>query len=99
MYINKQQIYFSERLYVHKSYIPNNTKGTISEYKGVLHCRDYDYEESTDSKTAFPFPETFFTRRMKMLIRPDSFTLYGKLGVARSALLNCCIRKWKLRND
>ena len=28
-----------------------------------------------------PLSEPFFTRRMKMLSRPDDFTLYGKLGV------------------
>ena len=28
-----------------------------------------------------PFSEAFFTRRMKMLSRPDGFLFYGKLGV------------------
>ena len=28
-----------------------------------------------------PFSERFFTRRIKMLSRPDGFMLYGKLGV------------------
>ena len=28
-----------------------------------------------------PLSEPFFTRRMKMLNRPDGFMLYGKLGV------------------
>ena len=28
-----------------------------------------------------PSSEPFFTRRMKMLSRPDGFMLYGKLGV------------------
>ena len=38
VYINNQQIYNSEGLYAHKSYISNNFKAVISEYKGVLHC-------------------------------------------------------------
>ena len=42
VYINKQQIYNSNGLYALKSYISNNFKGAISEYKGVLHCEGYD---------------------------------------------------------
>ena len=40
VYINNQQMYNSNGLYAHKSYISNNFKGAISEYKGVLHCED-----------------------------------------------------------
>ena len=46
--INNQQIHNSNGLYAHKSYISNNFKGATSEYKGVLHCEGYDYEEFTD---------------------------------------------------
>ena len=42
VYINNQQIYNSNGLYAHKSYISNNFKAVISEYKGVLHCESYD---------------------------------------------------------
>ena len=45
VYINNQQIYKSNGLYAHKSYISNNFKAAISGYKGVLHCEGYDYEE------------------------------------------------------
>ena len=38
VYINNQQIYTSNGLYAHKSYISNNFKAAISEYKRVLHC-------------------------------------------------------------
>ena len=48
VYINNQQIYKSNGLYAHKSYISSNFKGAISEYKGVLHCKGYDYEEFPD---------------------------------------------------
>ena len=68
-------------MYAHKSYISNNFKGAISEYKGVLHCEGYDYENISDEIMEAPLSEPFFTRRMKMLSRPDDFMLYGKLGV------------------
>ena len=81
VYINNQQIYKSNGLYAHKSYISNNFKRAISEYKGVLHCEVYDYEEFPDEIMEAPLSEPFFTRRMKMFSRPDGFMLYGKLGV------------------
>ena len=42
VYINNQQIYNSNGLYAHKSYISNNFKAATSENKGVLHCEGYD---------------------------------------------------------
>ena len=81
VYINNQQIYNSNGSYAHKSYISNNFKGAISEYKGVLHCEGYGYEEFPDEIMEAPLAEPFFLRRMKMLSRPDGFMLYGKLGV------------------
>ena len=48
VYINNQQIYNSNGLYAHKSYISNNFKAAISEYKGVLHCEGYDYEQDPE---------------------------------------------------
>ena len=80
VYINSQQIYKSNGLYPHKSYLSNNFKGAISEYKEVLHCEGYDYEEFPDEIMEAPLSEPFFTRSMKMLSRPDGFMLYGKLG-------------------
>ena len=81
VYINNQQTNNSNGLYAHNSYISNNFKGALSEYKGVLHCEGYDYEEFPDEIMEAPLSEPFFTRRMKMLSRPDGFMLYGKLGV------------------
>ena len=81
VYINNQKIYNSNGLYAHKSYISNNFKGAISENKGVLHCEGYDYEEFLDEIMEAPLSEPFFTKRMKMLSRPDGFMLYGNLGV------------------
>ena len=45
VYINNQQIYNTNGLYAHKSYISNNFKGAISEHMGILHWEGYDYEE------------------------------------------------------
>ena len=81
VYIKNQQIYKSDGLYGHKSYISNNFKGAISEYKGVLHCEGYDYEEFLDEIMEAPLSEPFFTKRRQTLSRPDGFMLYGKLGV------------------
>ena len=81
VYINNQQIYSSNGLYAQKSYISNNFKGTISEYKGVLHCDGYHYEEFPDEIMESTLSDHFFTRRMKILSRPDGFMLYGKLRV------------------
>ena len=81
VYINNQQIYNSNGLYAHKSFISNNFKGAISEYKGVLHSERHHYEEFRDENMEAPLFEPFFARIMKMLSRPDGFMLYGKLGV------------------
>ena len=81
VYINNQKIYNSNGLYANKSYISKNFRGAKSVYKGVLHCEGYDYEEFTDKNLELLLSEPFFTRRMKMLSRDDSFMLYGILGV------------------
>ena len=44
LYINSHQINKFNELYAQKSSISNNFKGTLSDYKGVLHCEGYDYE-------------------------------------------------------
>ena len=48
LYNNNQQIYNSNGLYAHKSYLFNNLKGTICGYMGVFNCEVYDYEEFLD---------------------------------------------------
>ena len=75
VYISNQQLYNSNGLYAHKSYISSNFKGPISEYKEVLHCEGYDFEEFPDGIMEAPLSEQFFTSRMKMLSRPDGFML------------------------
>ena len=80
VYINNQQIYNSNGIYAHKSYVSKNFKAAISEYKGVLYCEGYDYEQDPDDINN-PLSDPFFTRRMKLLSRPDGFMSYGKLGI------------------
>ena len=80
VYINNQQIYNSNGIYAHKSYISNNFKTAISENKGVLHCEGFDHEQDAEDINN-PLTDPFFTRRMELLSRPDGFLLYGKLGI------------------
>ena len=79
--INKQQNYNSIGLHANKSYISNNSKGGISDFKGILNSEVYNYEKLPDENMEAPLCESCFTTRMKMFGRPDGFTLYGKLGV------------------
>ena len=81
MYSNKKQDHNSNGLYAHKAYLSNNFKRAISEYRGVLHCEGYDFEEFPDEIMEAPLCEPSSTRRMKMPSRPDGFVSYGKLGV------------------
>ena len=80
VYINTQQIYNSNELYAHKSYILNNFKAAILEYKGVLPCEGYEYEQDLED-IKNPLPDPFFTRRMELLRKPDGFLLYSKVGI------------------
>ena len=80
VYINNQQIYNSNGLYAHKSDISNNFRGAITEYKGVLYCEGYDFDQDAQDITN-PLHDPFFARRMKLLSRPDGVMLYGILGI------------------
>ena len=80
VYINNQQIHNSNGLYAHKSYNSNNFEAPISEYKGDLHFEGYDYEQDPED-IANPLPDPFFTRRVKLLSRPDGLMLYGNFGI------------------
>ena len=55
LYINNHQIYISNGPYAHKSHIFNTFKSTLSDYKGVLHCEGYDYEEDPENLVEGPF--------------------------------------------
>ena len=61
-----------------------------SQYRGVLHCEGYDYEQDPVDINN-PLSDPFFTRRMKLLNIPGGFMLYGKKGIhffSTSELLN-----------
>ena len=60
VYINNQQVYNSNGLYALIFYLSNNFKGAIFEYKGVLHCESYDYEDFPDEIMKAPLSELFF---------------------------------------
>ena len=48
VYTNNQHNCNFNGLYAHKSYFSRNLKAAISEYKGVLHCEGYDYEQDPE---------------------------------------------------
>ena len=79
--MNDKQIYNSNGLYARKSYIFNKFKGAISEYKGVLHCEGYDFEKNPDDIHDSLLSAPFFSRRIKLLVGSDGYTLSGKPGV------------------
>ena len=80
VYINNQRICNSKELYSHKSYISKNFKGVISDYRRVLLCEGFDYEEVPDEIMEALLSEPFFTRIKKLLSKPNGFMLYGKLS-------------------
>ena len=45
-----------------------------------MRCEVYDYEQDPEG-IANPLPDPFFTKRMKLLSRPEGFMVYGKLGI------------------
>ena len=51
MYNNNEQIYISNSLYAHKTYLSNNIKAAISEYNADWHCEGYDYEQDPEDIT------------------------------------------------
>ena len=55
LYINNHQIYNSNGLYAHKSHISNNFKGTLTDYKTILHCEGCDYDEDPENLLEGPF--------------------------------------------
>ena len=91
VYINNQQIYNSNGLYAHQSYISNKFKAFISEYKGVLHCEGYDYEQDPEHISNHLL-DPFFTSRMKLLNDLTVSCCMANWGLSFSQLLNCSIQ-------
>ena len=79
--INNQQTHNSNGLYAHEIYISIKFMWANSEYKGVLHCEGYDYEDFPDEIKEAPLSEPFVTKKMKMLSRTDGIMSYGKVQV------------------
>ena len=50
-------------------------QGGISEYKGVMQCKVYDYEEIFVEIMEAPLSEPSFTKSLIILSRPDDFML------------------------
>ena len=46
-----------------------------------MHYEGYDFEANPDDIQDSPLSDPFFSRRLKLLLRSDGFTLYGKVGV------------------
>ena len=97
VYIINQQIYNSDGLYTHKCYISNNFMGTISEKKGVSHCKGHEKEEILDEIMEAALSETFFKKKMKKLGRPDGFMFYGKLGADHFSISELLFPDMKIR--
>ena len=81
VYSNNQQVFNSNGLFAHKSYILNNIRGVISELKGFFSFEGYDCEDRPDKYMEAPLSELLFTWRLKLLIGPHDLMSYGKLGV------------------
>ena len=68
-------------LHVHKSWNYNNFKETVCENRASFKNEWYDYENFPDEIMSASLSEHFFTRRKKMLSRPEGFMFYGNMGV------------------
>ena len=77
VYINNQKIYNSNGLHALKPYISYNFKGAISEYKEFCNARGTTLKNFLMNFLKRLCLNFFFTRRMKLLSRPDGFLLYG----------------------
>ena len=59
VFIINQQIYQRNGLFSHTSYLSKNFNRTISECKGLLHCRGFDYGEFPNEITEIPLSGRF----------------------------------------
>ena len=59
VYFRNQQFCNSNGLYEHKSKISNNLKAAISDYKKLLHCEGYEYQQDLED-ISNPLPDPFF---------------------------------------
>ena len=73
-YINNHQMDNLNELHAHKSHISNSFNSALTDYKGVLPCEAYDYEEDSVNLLECPF----FSGRLKLYSRPDGFMLTAR---------------------
>ena len=98
VYINNQQIYNSNGLYAHKPYISNNFKGATSEYKGVLNCEGYEFEEFLDEIMEALFLNLYSQGEWKCLADPMASCCMVNWGLTFSPLLNSRVRGYHFCN-
>ena len=73
--INIQQVYESNELYTLKSYLSENFKGAIFEYRGNLRSERFDYEETLDESLDTPLSLLFLKGEFKCSLNPKGFKL------------------------
>ena len=96
VHIKKQQIYNSNGLYAHKSYLYENFKGALLEYKRVLHYEGYDYEKFPDEIMEAPLSEPFSQREWKCLVEPMVLCCMAK-GAEFFTTTKLLYPNWKIR--
>ena len=79
VFINTQQIYNSNKLYAPKVYVPNNSKGANSEYKGVLHFKGFDSEDFPGDFWERFWPNFFPQRDWNCIVEPMAHVLWQKV--------------------
>ena len=99
VYINNLQNYTSNGLYAHKSYISNNFKGAISEYKGGSHSEGNDCGKVFDEIVKALVSEYFFQGARKCIVDPMVLCCMVNWVMTFSSLLNCYIQTWNLGYD
>ena len=97
VYINNEQIYNSNVCTQTLRF--QQLRGAILEYKGVLHCQGYVYEEFPHETLGARLFERFFTRRLKYLAEPVASCCMVNWGLTFSVFLNWYIQRWNLDCD
>ena len=78
------------------SYNSNNFKGNISEYKGVLHWKGFDYKEFLEDIETPLLSDPFLQGERKCLVDPTASCCMVNWGLTFSPLLNCYIQIWNV---
>ena len=95
VYVYNQRIYNSKGLYAHKSYIYNNFKGAISEYKVVCTATGTIIKIFRMILWKPLGLELFSKGESNCLVDPMASCCMMKWELTFSSLLNCYIQIWK----